>query len=107
MEEEKIYPLTKKKTNYFIKGPIPLSWFYKASKLNGNAVKVGMLLWFLKGLTKSDRFKVQNKFIRECNISRRSYYASLKKLEAANLIKIYCAPGSSYIVEIIFQKPAS
>jgi hypothetical protein len=101
MELEKVYPLNKKPTDYFIKGPIPLNWFQEASRLNGNALKVGMLLWFLKGLTRSNKFKVQNKFIRQTGISRRSYYAPLEKLEAASLIKTYTAPGKSYIVEIV------
>lgn len=35
----------------FLKGPIPLPWLQGAARLPGKALHVGVVLWFLSGLT--------------------------------------------------------
>ena len=105
MEEYRIYPISEdiklKRSRLFVKGPLPYLWLQKASRLNGKCLHVGIILWLISGMVKSNKFKLQNKFFKDFKISRTSVYCSLKKLETEGLISINKRSGKTHIIEII------
>ena len=72
----------------FIAGPIDFSWLSQARKLGVTALWVGLGLWFLKGLRKSDSFFVSNLIMREGGVQPDAKRWVLNKLEKAGLITI-------------------
>jgi hypothetical protein len=78
----------KKKIGNFIKGPIPLYWIRKALKLAPCAIRIGMVLWYISGLRKSETFILSNVMLKGFNLDRHTKYRGLKLLEDAGLIEI-------------------
>jgi DNA-binding transcriptional ArsR family regulator len=72
----------------FIAGPIGVPWVREAGRLGIKALLVGLLLWYLKGLRKSNTFTVSNLMAKEWGIAPDAKSRALKKLEKAGLISI-------------------
>ena len=52
----------------FIAGPLDAVWLSQARKLGATALWVGLVLWFLRGLKKSDTFVVSNLILQEWGV---------------------------------------
>ena len=91
----------------FIQGPIPLGWMHKAAALGGKALAVGISLWFLKGVKKSNTFRVTKESQTIASCTRQTYNSALSTLESAGLIKLYSSVGRRPLVNILTldQKP--
>ena len=72
----------------FIAGPIDVDWLSEARKLGVTALWVGLGLWFLRGLKKSDSFIVSNLLMQTWAVLPDAKGRALKKLERAGLITI-------------------
>ena len=72
----------------FIAGPIPVSWMCHASKLGVKTLLVGLALWHIKGLRKSNTFIVSNLMLRDWGIQADAKSRALRKLERAGLIRV-------------------
>jgi DNA-binding transcriptional ArsR family regulator len=72
----------------FIKGPIPVPWVCEASKLGVKILLVGLALWHIRGLRKTDSFIVSNILLRGWGISPDAKNRALRKLEKAGLVAI-------------------
>jgi hypothetical protein len=72
----------------FIPGPIPVSWVCYASKLGVKTLLVGLALWHIKGLRKSNTFIVSNLMLRDWGIRADAKGRALRKLEGAGLISV-------------------
>jgi DNA-binding transcriptional ArsR family regulator len=72
----------------FIKGPLDFVWFSKARQLGVTALWVGLGLWFLRGLRRSNNFPVSNLMLREWGIKPDAKTRALRKLEKAGLITV-------------------
>jgi hypothetical protein len=70
----------------FIAGPVDVSWFAAARKLGVTPLWVGLYLWFLRGLRKSNSFIVSNMMMREWDVSPDAKARALRKLATAGLI---------------------
>jgi len=70
----------------FIAGPINVSWVCQASRLGVKALLVGLALWHLKGLRRSNSFTVSNLMLEEWGILSDAKSRALRKLEKAGLI---------------------
>ncbi len=89
----------------FIKGPIPLSWISRASKLNGKVLHIGLSLWYLSGLRKEKRIKLTSAVYTEIfGVSRQAMYRSLEKMEDAGLISAEQRQGKTFMVTILDEK---
>jgi len=87
----------------FLKGPIPLSWIYRAYQAGGGgAVMFGLQLWHLKGLNKgAQSFGLNVRGIKSPQ-SLASRRRSVKILEKAELIRrIPTGPGKKLQIEIL------
>jgi DNA-binding transcriptional ArsR family regulator len=67
---------------------VPVSWLCQAGRLGVKALLVGLALWHLKGLRKSDTFVVSNLMLRDWDIQADAKTRALRKLEMAGLITV-------------------
>ena len=72
----------------FIAGPVDMTWMSQARKLGVTALWVGLMLWFLRGLRRSDNIKVSNKMLRKWGVEPDAKTRALRKLEKAQLITV-------------------
>jgi hypothetical protein len=72
----------------FIAGPIGASWVCQASRLGVKALLVGLTLWHVKGLRRSNSFELSNLMVREWGIQPDAKARALHKLEKAGLIMV-------------------
>ncbi len=91
----------KESTRKFIHGPIPFNWLKKSNSLKGKTGAVGMALWFLHGVKKSDTFKITNQIEELAGCSRQVLGRALKSLQTADLIKFVQKPGARAVVTIL------
>ena len=92
--------ITTRRYSRFIKGPIPLDWVFTAAQLSEAALKVGLILWYLSGLNRSDTVKLSNRYLDDIGLSRNGKYRGLAALEKAGLISYSQGEGRSPIVTI-------
>ena len=77
-------------------------WTVFGWRLNiSKAGAVGIALWFLVGVKKSQSFRATRQIEEIAGCGRKAVYAALDALENAGLIKFSPAPGARPIVEIL------
>ncbi len=72
----------------FLAGPVDMLWLSQARKLGVTALWVGLMLWFIRGLRRSDRFLVSNMAMRNWGVEPDAKTRALRKLEKAQLITV-------------------
>ena len=72
----------------FIAGPVDVLWVVQASRLGVKTLLLGMALWHIKGLRKTDTFIVSNLMLQEWGIRPDAKRRALRALERAGLVKI-------------------
>jgi DNA-binding transcriptional ArsR family regulator len=87
----------------FIAGPIDVVWLSQARKLGVSALWIGLGLWFLRGLRKSDSFIVSNLIMQEWGVQPDAKSRALGKLEKAGLITIERRDKRSPRVTLVVQ----
>ena len=85
----------------FLKGPIPLKWLTNASKLPGKAFQIGIVLWYLGGLTKTCEVKLTNVVLAEFGIKKDAKRRGLESLEVAGLVSVKRRKYKNPIVTIL------
>jgi hypothetical protein len=88
-------------TTPFLKGPIPMAWLNEAAKLPGKALNLGIAIWWLAGMAKTNTFKLTGKALDQLDVSRDAASSGLKRLEAQGLIRVQRAAGQRPTVEIL------
>ncbi len=85
----------------FLKGPVPLDWLQRAMKLGVGPLSVGITLWYLRGLKKSESLKIGIGDIAEL-VSRswRTTYRGLRTLERHRLVTVKRHPGRKHLITI-------
>jgi len=86
----------------FIKGPVDVVWLLQARRLGVTALLVGLALWHIKGLRKTETFIVSNVMLQEWDIQPDAKRRALRALERAGLIRVErrgkCSPSVALIV---------
>jgi DNA-binding transcriptional ArsR family regulator len=72
----------------FIAGPIDVSWVCQAAQLGRTALLVGLALWHLRGLRRTESFIVSNLMLKDWGVQPDAKRRSLLKLESAGLITV-------------------
>ena len=95
----------------FIRGPLPLKWFQKASTISRTAAVVGMIIWKIAYQKKlwgydsqrrtSGAMKVTNQTCMKWGVCGNSKNTALRLMEEAGLIRLDLKRGRSPIVQII------
>jgi DNA-binding transcriptional ArsR family regulator len=89
----------------FIAGPIDVQWVIQASQFGVKAQLVGLALWHLKGLRRSDTFIVSNLMLREWGVQPDAKSRALRALERAGLIRVERQGKRSPQVSLIVRAP--
>ena len=95
----------------YVRGPLPLKWFQRASTISRTAAVVGMIIWrdaYQKKLwgygsqrRTSESLKVTNQTCMKWGVCGNSKNAALRLMEEAGLIRLDTKRGRSPIVQII------
>ena len=95
----------------FVRGPLPLKWFQKASNISRTAAVVGMIIWreaYQKKLWGHDsqrmtsgHIKVTTQNCMKWGVCGNSKNTALRLMEEAGLIRLDTKRGRSPIVQII------
>jgi DNA-binding transcriptional ArsR family regulator len=72
----------------FLKGPVPLTWLELAARLPGRALHVGIVIWFLAGLTDCRTVALSSAVLLRFGVDPRSSYRALVALERAHLVTV-------------------
>ena len=95
---------SKKQSNVskmFLKGPVPIHWLIQAAALGGKCLHIGVVLWLLVGLRRTDTFRLEYKWLTRFGVSRWAVYRNLEKLKQAGLVAIQQRAGCCPVITII------
>ena len=111
--DSSILKRTSKSRQYkeYVRGPLPLKWFQRASTISRTAAVVGMIIWrdaYQKKLwgydsqrRTSGHIKVTNQTCKKWGVCGNSKNTALRLMEKADLIQLDTKRGRSPIVQII------
>ena len=111
--DSSILKRTSKSRQYrqYIRGPLPLKWFQKASTISRTAGVVGLIIWRIAYQRKlwgydsqrriSGHIKVTNQTCKKWGVCGNSKNTALRLMEKAELIRLDTKRGRSPIVQII------
>jgi len=95
----------------FIRGPLPLKWFQKASNISRTAGVVGLIIWRIAYQSKlwgydsqrrtSGHIKVTNQTCKKWGVCGNSKNTALRLMEKAGLIRLDLKRGRSPLVQIV------
>ncbi|MGB7914699.1 MAG: hypothetical protein WCF79_05305 [Rhodomicrobium sp.] len=84
----------------FIKGPIPLAWMKAAAMLPGKCLQVGLALWYLAGLQKTNTVALGNHLLQSFGVDRKAK-GRCQALERAGLVAVLSRPGCNPIMTLL------
>ena len=95
-----------RRTDPFLRGPIPMEWLSSASALCKSALPVGLALWFLRGVMgKHCPVKFTSAARRSMRLTREQSRRGIPALEAAGLLRVVKGGrGRCPVVEIMNQQ---
>lgn len=85
----------------FLRGPIPLDWLSKAASLSGKTLHVAIALWWLKGMVKTQPFKLTRKALGLMHLSRDAASAGINRLEEQGMVVVERKAGQRPAITII------
>ncbi len=85
----------------FLKGPIPMGWLDSAGKLPGKALHVGIMLWYLGGLRKTNEVNLSLSGMFSLGLTRWSARRGLFCLERTGLVAVKRRIGMKPLVTIL------
>ena len=91
----------------FLKGPIPWAWIEAAAKLPGQALAVGLGLWFEAGCRNAATVPVTLRRLARLGMSRDSARRGVRPLEECGLVAVQREPGCGLRVTLRATPPAS
>jgi hypothetical protein len=83
----------------------PLGWLHAAARLPGKSLHVGIALWIMGSLQRSQVVTLSNNTIRRFGLDRNAKYRGLEWLEEAGLVSVRRKIGRSPIVTLPFRGP--
>jgi len=111
--DSSILKRTSKSRQYkeYVRGPLPLKWFQRASSISRSAAVVGLIIWGIAYQRKlwghdsqrrtSGSMKVTNQTCMKWGICGNSKNTALRLMEEAGLIRLDLKRGRSPVVQII------
>ena len=91
----------RRQTQPFLLGPVPMPWLYRAGRLRGHALHIGILLWHEAGMRRNRTVKLSITKAREFGIHRDTAIRAVRDLERAGLVSIRYNPGECLEVTIL------
>ena len=100
-EQRQIDRAVTRMSRRFVKGPIPLPWLSKALELTPSAVKCALALFYQRGLSSSDTFKIEPARFRELGIADTARRRGLRELEEHGLVRLQKDHSKSPVANLI------
>jgi hypothetical protein len=97
--------VTRRRQRRFIP-PVPLEWFDRACVLPGKALAVGLVLWRLARVRRSNTVRLTQAAVAQHGLSRWEKYAALRALESAGLVAVQQRGRRSPLVTVVEPRPA-
>ena len=89
-------------TEHYLRGPIPLAWLETAARLPGQALAVGVALWYLAGLRSTQQhLSLSTERLASFGVSKYAKDRALRHLTAASLVMVDRKKGRSPRVSLI------
>ena len=85
----------------FVRGPLPVDWLARAAALPGQALAVGLAIWFRRGIERRLTFPLYPSALGRFHVNRWSSYRALTALEKAGLATVQRQRGRSPVVTIL------
>jgi len=85
----------------FIKGPIPVHWIAQAFSLTPSAGKCAVALFYQRGLSRRDEFKIEPSRFVELGVDKTARHRGLLELEQAGLIACQRQKSKTPVVRLI------
>jgi hypothetical protein len=101
IQQEKKAAPSRPKYRSFIQGPIDFDWVKKSAALPGKASLVGIAIWFVSGMAKSNTFTIQGQVLDDLGISHKAFNRALNKLAEIGLITVNRRPGRSPEINLL------
>jgi hypothetical protein len=89
---------------HFLNGHVPLPWFKVAARLPGRSLHVGMVLWYVAGLSGSVSVHLSNTLCLRFGLDRNAKYRALRSLGDAKLVAVTRKRGRSPLVTILDRR---
>jgi hypothetical protein len=99
--------LTQQRSDRYLRGPVPLAWLQAAARLPGQALQVGLALWFLVGVTKSATVPLTSVQLAGFGVDRSTKRRALIALAGAGLITMDQVSGRNPVITVITDFPPS
>ena len=90
-----------RQTKPFVRGPIPLDWLTCVAGISNKSLHVGIVLYYLAGLTNSTTVLVSYKVMNAFHVTRWTVRRNLLLMEDAGLIRVERHCGRSPRVTIV------
>lgn len=100
-------PVVPRRGQHFLKGPVPLAWLESAARLPGKSLHIGVVLWYVSGLTRSPSVPLSNIAGEKFGLDRNAKYRALAWLEGAGLVRVERKLGRAPVVTILLLEPPS
>ena len=92
-------------TEHYLRGPIPLAWLETAAQLPGKALAVGMALWHLAGLRRTQQhLSLSTERLASFGVSKYAKDRALRHLIAAGLVTVDRKKGRSPRVSLLTSR---
>jgi hypothetical protein len=84
----------------FLRGPIPLPWLQRASRLPGKAMTVAVILWWKVGCTKRWEVRFCQRMYQEWGVSIYAARRAIRALASEGLVTVMKSPGRGLMVTL-------
>lgn len=86
----------------YLSGPIPWKWITSAGEIRGRALQVGLVVWLLSKLQRSNVVRVNlTTTAREFGVNRSTMSRGLVGLERAGLVEVERGDGRCPVVRLL------
>jgi hypothetical protein len=94
-------------TRPFLRGPVPMDWLARAHRVGGSALAVGLVLWFVRGVSgKAAPVRIDSALRRRGGLTPDEARRGIPALESAGLARVVVGGrGRCPVVEILDQPP--
>jgi hypothetical protein len=86
---------------------VDVSWVCRAARLGVKTLLVGLALWHLRGLRRSNTFLVSNLMLRDWGIEPDAKSRALRALERTGLISVKRQGKRSLVVTLVVGRPTA
>jgi len=90
-----------KKSEPFLKGPIPLTWITKVSMLPGKAFQTALAILWLTDMSGGGPIKLSRQAMQRFSLSADAARDAVKRLEAAKVITVERRAGQKHSIMLV------